>query len=129
MFRSSGCRAISYDKSLFLLFFLFLLVMTVSLLFQFRLLCYNNVSNCFWLAHFISISGCFIELRTNVIRNKSVIPIMVPLSLCMESTSYVLYFRMVFFYRVTTDWIFDISLFCENLINQSKLEYDHRAHA
>ena len=35
-----------------------------------------------------------------------------PLALCMESTSYVLSFRMVvFFYLVTTGWIFDISLF------------------
>ena len=42
-----------------------------------------------------------------------------PLSLCiMESTSYVLSFRMVFFYLVTTGWIFDTSL-CENSINQS----------
>ena len=41
-----------------------------------------------------------------------------PLSLCMESTSYVLSFRMVLFYVVTTGWIFDISL-CENSINQS----------
>ena len=39
-----------------------------------------------------------------------------PLSLCMESTSYVLSFLMVFFYLVTTGWIFDISL-CENSIN------------
>ena len=37
----------------------------------------------------------------------------------MESTSYVLSFRMVFFYLVTTGWIFDISLLCENSINQS----------
>ena len=36
----------------------------------------------------------------------------------MESTSYVLSFQMVFFYLVTTGWIFDISL-CENSINQS----------
>ena len=42
-----------------------------------------------------------------------------PLSLCMESTSYVLSYRMVFFYLVTTCWIFYISL-CENSINQSK---------
>ena len=38
----------------------------------------------------------------------------------MESRSYVLSFRMVFFYLVTTGWIFDISS-CENLkknINQ-----------
>ena len=39
-----------------------------------------------------------------------------PLSPCMESTSYVLSFRMVFFYLVTTGWIFDINL-CENSIN------------
>ena len=37
---------------------------------------------------------------------------------CMESTSYVFSFRIVFFYLVTTGWIFDISL-CENSINQS----------
>ena len=34
-----------------------------------------------------------------------------PLSLCMESTSYVLSFRIVFLYLVTTGWIFDISLY------------------
>ena len=34
-----------------------------------------------------------------------------PLSLCMESTSYVLSFRMVFFYLVATGWIFDISIY------------------
>ena len=38
----------------------------------------------------------------------------------MESTSHVLSFRMVFFYLVSTGWIFDIiSLLCENSINQS----------
>ena len=36
----------------------------------------------------------------------------------MESMSYVLSFRMVFFYLVITGWIFDISL-CENSISQS----------
>ena len=41
-----------------------------------------------------------------------------PVSLCMESTSYVLSFRMVLSYLVTTGWIFDISL-CENSSNQS----------
>ena len=40
-------------------------------------------------------------------------------SLRMESTSYVSSFRMVFFYLVITGWIFDISLSCENSINQS----------
>ena len=39
-----------------------------------------------------------------------------PFSLCMESTPYVFAFRMVFFYLVTTGWIFDISL-CENSSN------------
>ena len=36
----------------------------------------------------------------------------------MESTPYVFSFRMVFFYLVTAGWIFDISLLCENSINQ-----------
>ena len=34
-------------------------------------------------------------------------------SVCMQSTSYILSFRMVLFYLVTTGWTFDIS-FCEN---------------
>ena len=42
------------------------------------------------------------------------------LSLCMESTSYVLSFRMVSFYLVITGWIFYISL-CENSISQLAL--------
>ena len=39
-----------------------------------------------------------------------------PFSLCrsMESTPYVLSFRMVFFYLLTTGWIIDISLLCKN---------------
>ena len=45
-----------------------------------------------------------------------------PFSLCMESTSYVFPFWVVFFYLVTTGGIFDISL-CENLINQ--INYDN----
>ena len=44
-----------------------------------------------------------------------------PFSLCMESTSYVLSSRLVFFYLVTRGWNFDISLICENLINQSMM--------
>ena len=47
-----------------------------------------------------------------------------PFSLCMESTSYLSPFRMVFFYLVTTGRVFDINLLCENsikLINQEKL--------
>ena len=36
----------------------------------------------------------------------------------MKRMPYVLSFRMVLFYLVTTGWIFDISL-CENSINQS----------
>ena len=47
--------------------------------------------------------------------------IFVPLSffLCMESTWYVAPFRMVFFYLVTTGWIFDISLYVRIQSNQS----------
>ena len=37
----------------------------------------------------------------------------------MESTSHVLSSRMVFFYLVTTGWIFDIGLLCENSVHQS----------
>ena len=45
-----------------------------------------------------------------------------PIFHCMESTPYVLSFRMVFFYLVTTGWIFYISLLCENSTNRkSKL--------
>ena len=36
----------------------------------------------------------------------------------MESASYVFSFRMVFFYLVTTGWIFDISLLCETSIQK-----------
>ena len=43
----------------------------------------------------------------------------------MESTSYVLSFRMVFFYLVTMGWIFDISLY-ENSINQSINVFAHK---
>ena len=42
-----------------------------------------------------------------------------PFSLCMESTSYVFSFLVVFFYPVTTGWIFDISL-CENSNKKTK---------
>ena len=48
-----------------------------------------------------------------------------PFSLCMESTSYVLPFRMVFVYLATTGWIFDISL-CENSINQINHQYSQQ---
>ena len=41
-----------------------------------------------------------------------------PFSLCMESTSYVFPFRVVFFYLVTTGWIFFINS-SENSIDQS----------
>ena len=47
-----------------------------------------------------------------------------PLSLCMRSTPYVLSFRMMFFYLVTTSWIFDISL-CENSINHQSMTATH----
>ena len=52
--------------------------------------------------------------------------VLFPLSLCMESTSYVLSFRMVFFYLVTTGWIFDISLYknsVKNTISQGQRAY------
>ena len=42
-----------------------------------------------------------------------------PFSLCMESTSYIFSFRMVFFYLVTTGWIFDIISICENSIKKT----------
>ena len=44
-----------------------------------------------------------------------------PLSLCMESTSYVLSFRMVFFYLETTGWILTSAYYYVRLqpINQS----------
>ena len=41
-----------------------------------------------------------------------------PFSLCIKTTSYIFSFGMVFFYLVTTGWIFDISL-CESSINRS----------
>ena len=43
-----------------------------------------------------------------------------PLSPCMESTSYVISFRMVFFCLVTTGCIFYINS-CENSINQNQI--------
>ena len=51
-----------------------------------------------------------------------------PFSFCMESTSYVFSFRMVVFYVVSTGWIFDISLLCENSINQSRRDEVHCCH-
>ena len=47
-----------------------------------------------------------------------------PLSLCMESTSYVLSFRMVFSTLWPRAGFFDISL-CENSINQSNISVFH----
>ena len=41
-----------------------------------------------------------------------------PFYFCIESISYIFLFRMVFFYLVTTGWLFDLNL-CENSINQS----------
>ena len=54
-------------------------------------------------------------LRSVVLRSLFPSILFVPLSFspCMECISYVLSFRMVFFYLVTTGWIFDIG-FCEN---------------
>ena len=57
----------------------------------------------------------FVDLEMSLFSNIVFVPF--PLSLCLESTSYVLSFRIVFFYLVTTGWIVDISL-CENSINK-----------
>ena len=67
---------------------------------------------CFFLFYFLLIWRC------RVFR-----VFLVPLrfSLCMESMSYVLSSRLVFFYLVTRGWNFDISLICKNLINQSMM--------
>ena len=48
-----------------------------------------------------------------------------PFSLCMESTSYVFPFRMVFFYLVTTGWIFYISLLRDNSINSTHSDFSN----
>ena len=42
-----------------------------------------------------------------------------PFSLCMESTSYAFPFRMVFFYLVTTGWIFGINQLMRELNQNS----------
>ena len=47
-----------------------------------------------------------------------------PLSLCMESASYVLSSRMIFLYLVTAGWIFGIRLFS---INQSRLRKPNKS--
>ena len=65
---------------------------------------------CFFLFSFLLIWRC---------RVFRVFFVPLPFSLCMESTSYVLSSRLVFFYLVKRGWNFDISLICENLINQS----------
>ena len=64
---------------------------------------------CFFLFSFLIIWRC---------RFFRVFFVPLPFSLCMESTSHVFPFRIVFFYLVATSWIFDISL-CENSINHS----------
>ena len=64
---------------------------------------------------FLFFSPPFVYLEMSLFPSIFFIPL--PLSLCLESTSYVLSFRIVFFYLVTTGCIFDISL-CENPINQ-----------
>ena len=47
-----------------------------------------------------------------------------PFSLCMESTSYVLSFMMVFFYLVTTGWIFDTANNVRFLLNKKTRKHD-----
>ena len=51
-----------------------------------------------------------------------------PLSLCMESRSYVLSFQMFFFYLVTTGWIFYISYVRTQSTNQDVIWYFQHAH-
>ena len=48
-----------------------------------------------------------------------------PFSRCMESRSYVFPFRMVFFYLITTSWIYCISLLGDNSINNSINSISH----
>ena len=67
---------------------------------------------CFFLFSFLLVWRC---------RVFRVFFVPLPFSLCMESTSYVLSSRLVFSYLVTRGWNFDISLICENLINQSMM--------
>ena len=47
----------------------------------------------------------------------------------MESTSYVLSFQMVFFYFLTTGWIFYISYVRTQSINQDGIWYFQHAHS
>ena len=69
------------------------------------------------------IFSLFVYLEMSLFPNIFFVPF--PLSVCIGSTSYVLYFRMVFFYLVTTGWIFDISL-CENAIIQKNKIHGER---
>ena len=59
----------------------------------------------------------FVSLEMSLFRS---IFVPLPFSLCMESTSYVFSFRVVFIYLVTTGWIFNLSL-CENLIKKNQI--------
>ena len=61
----------------------------------------------------------FVYLEMSLFPSIFFVPLPFSLCTCMESTSYVLSFRMVFFYLVTTGWTFDIISLCENSINQS----------
>ena len=67
---------------------------------------------CFFLFSFLLIWRC---------RVFRVFFVPLPFFLCMESTSYVLSSRLVFFYLVTRGWNSDISLIFENSINQSMM--------
>ena len=67
---------------------------------------------CFFLfVPFVSLEMSFFPIR--------VFFVPLPFSLCMESTPYVLSFRMVFFYLVTTGWIIDISSYKNSDIKNS----------
>ena len=61
----------------------------------------------------------FVYLEMSLFPSPFFVPF--PLSLCMENTSYVLSFRMVFFYVMTTGWIFYISLCANSIKNQNQI--------
>ena len=63
---------------------------------------------------------CFCSFLFCFFGDVRVLFVPLPFSLCMESTSYVFSFRVVFFYLVTTGWMFYISAYVGiHSINQS----------
>ena len=76
------------------------------------------VSFCFT---FICVLFSFLVLSFFVSMEMSLLPFFCTITVfsLYGSTSYVFPFRMVFFYRVITGWLFDISFLCESSTNQS----------